>query len=179
MLYFFTRAQPRVALWSATHCVGLVIMTSLVLCFVLSPVHRARFFTCRLTIHVSFFVLSAFYSVALTRRVTHAKKMTRANAPLFSHIVSRQTVLFPWRILIKYPIMYLHIEWQRALNGPNILCTGIYRGSKLDRCLFFYIRLIAYLTLTSIHTICKTFIFFKALTLIYIARQLFVSTFSI
>ena len=77
----------------------------------------------------------------------------------FSHIVSRQKLFFSWRILGKYLIMYLHIEWQRALNAlPFQSCTGAYLACRLDKRLFFYIRLIDILTLTILQIICKFFV---------------------
>ena len=103
--------------------------------FLLSVEHTARPFTCRPTLHVGFFVLSAFYSVAVTGRVSSAK-IKRDNVNRFSHIVSRQKLFFSWRILGKYLIMYLHIEWQRALNG-SAFCTGAYLACRLDKRLFF------------------------------------------
>lgn len=57
--------------------------------FLLSVEHTARLFTCRPTSRVGFFVLSAFYSVAVTWRVSSAK-IKRDNAAIPSHIVSRQ-----------------------------------------------------------------------------------------
>ena len=86
--------------------------------------HTARPFTCRPTLHVGFFVLSAFYSVAVTGRVSSAK-IKRDNVNRFSHIVSRQELFFSWRILGKYLIMYLHIEWQRALNGSAFFALAL------------------------------------------------------
>ena len=65
---------------------------------------------------------------------------------------------FLWRILGKYPIMYLHIEWQRALNGSAFFCTGAYLACRFDKRLFFYIRLIDILTLTILQIICKFFV---------------------
>ena len=124
--------------------------------FLLSVEHTARPFTCRPTLHVGFFVLSAFYSVAVTGRVSSAK-IKRDNVNRFSHIVSRQKLFFSWRILGKYLIMYLHIEWQRALNG-SAFCTGAYLACRLDKRLFFYIRLIDILTLTILQIICKFFV---------------------
>ena len=125
--------------------------------FLLSVEHTARPFTCRPTLHVGFFVLSAFYSVAVTGRVSSAK-IKRDNVNRFSHIVSRQKLFFSWRILGKYLIMYLHIEWQRALNALPFSCTGAYLACRLDKRLFFYIRLIDILTLTILQIICKFFV---------------------
>ena len=44
------------------------------LCCLLSVEHTARPFTCRPTLHVGFFVLSAFYSVTVTWWVSSANK---------------------------------------------------------------------------------------------------------
>ena len=135
MLYFFITAQPRDRTpnrYPLCWTVNYLFSTSL---FLLSVEHTARPFTCRPTLHVGFFVLSAFYSVAVTGRVSSAK-IKRDNVNRFSHIVSRQKLFFSWRILGKYLIMYLHIEWQRALNG-SAFCTGAYLACRLDKRLFF------------------------------------------
>ena len=95
--------------------------------FLLSVEHTARPFTCRPTFHVGFFVLSAFYSFAVTWQGSSAK-IKRDNATILSHIVSRQKVFFSWRILCKYLIMYLHVEWQRALNGDAFFALAPIEG---------------------------------------------------
>ena len=125
--------------------------------FLLSVEHTARPFTCRPTLHVGFFVLSAFYSVAVTGRVSSAK-IKRDNVNRFSHIVSRQKLFFSWRILGKYLIMYLHIEWQRALNALPFFALALILLAGLISAFSFYIRLIDILTLTILQIICKFFV---------------------
>ena len=44
------------------------------------------------------------------------KNKERQCEPIQSHCLSSK-LFFSWRILGKYLIMYLHIEWQRALNA--------------------------------------------------------------
>ena len=125
--------------------------------FLLSVERTARPFTCRPTLHVGFFVLSAFYSVAVTGRVSSAK-IKRDNVNRFSHIVSRQKLFFSWRILGKYLIMYLHIEWQRALNALPFVALALILLAGLISAFSFYIRLIDILTLTILQIICKFFV---------------------
>ena len=53
------------------------------------------------------------------------KNKERQCEPIQSHCLSSRKLFFSWRILGKYLIMYLHIEWQRALNGSAFFALAL------------------------------------------------------
>ena len=115
-LYVFTMVQIMVGQQPATRTwtVCYLFSTSL---FMLSVERTARIFTCRPTIPYRLLcpecVLLCCHNVAGYQVL----KKTRGNVTRFGHIVSRQRVFFSLRIIGKYPVIHLHIEWQRAANG--------------------------------------------------------------
>ena len=123
MLYFFITAQPAIGHLTATHCVGRLTISSPRLCFAVcgaysKALHVPSYSPCRLLCPEC---------VLLCRRNgagIECKNKERQCEPIQSHCLSSR-LFFSWRILGKYPIMYLHIEWQRALNGSAFFALAL------------------------------------------------------
>lgn len=115
-LYVFTMVQIMVGQQPATRIWTVCYLFSMSL-FMLSVERTARIFTCRPTIPYRLLRPECVLLCCRNGAGYRVLKKTRGNVTRFGHIVSRQTVFFSCRIIGKYPIIHLHIEWQRAKNG--------------------------------------------------------------